>query len=175
MAISRTAARPFLTDAEIVLGEESFAPAVGMLTAAALRQRVVRARKLRDKYRDLEAKQRREMRGRAAPTRKRVPAGTRGTSVKRQYFAEVLARFEKRLAEIDGAAKAQTARAAMKQALAKKKAAGGGGAKTKKTRTAGKGMKAAPSSKTKRFDNLKTMRGATRAAHARSQARRDSR
>lgn len=173
MAISRSAARPFLTDAEIVLGEESFAPAVGMLTEAALRQRVVRARKLRDKYRDLEAKQRREMRGRAAPTRKRVPAGTRGTSVKRQYFAEVLARFEKRLAEFERAAKAQSARAALKDALEKKKAAGGGGAK--KTRTAGKGMKAAPSKKTKRFDNLKSMRGATRAAHARSQAKRDSR
>lgn len=179
MAISRNAARPYLTSAEEILAEESFPPAVAMLTESALRQRVGRARRLRDKYRDLEAKQAREMKGRVKPTRRRAPTGHRGTTVKRQFFAETLARFEKQLEKTgiaakraEAATKKKAAKKALKAALERKKSAA---PKGPASRTAKKGMKAAPSEKTRAYPNRQTMRGQAKAAKSRAQARRDSR
>ena len=171
MAISRREAKPLCTAAEFALANESYPPRVGELSEKELRQRITRTRKLRDKYADLASKQAREIRGKAKPTRQRGPTGNASTVIKRDFFAETLDRFETKLG-IVAAAEKEKAAAAMQAALARKQ---GAGAKKPASRKAGKGMKAAPSKKAKAFPNLRTMKGATRAAHARSQAKRDSR
>lgn len=179
MAISRRDAKPLCTAAEFRLANESYPPAVSGLTEKELRIRIRRARKLRDKYRDLASKQAREIRGKAKPTRQKQPTGNAGTVLKRDFFAETLVRFEAKLGIVErrnarvkaeaGQAKAQ---AALKAALARKQMSS---AAKPASRPAGKGMKPVPSDKRVQFPNLRTMKGATRAAHARSQAKRDSR
>jgi len=179
MAISRATAKPLCTAAEFALANESYPPAIGALDARSLRTRINRARKLRDKYSDLAAKQAREIKGKAAPTRRKAPTGNQGTVTKQAFFAETLERFESRLGIVERkeareAAKSASEKSAvaLKAALKRKKAneAGAGSA-----RKAGRGMRSVPSKKTKAFPNLSTMRGATRATHARSQAKRDNR
>lgn len=179
MAISRRGAKPLCTAAEFALASESYPPRVGELSEKELRQRITRTRKLRDKYADLASKQAREIRGKAKPARQRGPTGNASTVIKRDFFAETLERFEtklgiveRRIAREKAAAEKEKAAAAMQAALARKQRAG---AKKPASRKAGTGMKAAPSKKAKAFPSLRTMKGATRAAHARSQAKRDSR
>lgn len=179
MAISRATAKPLCTSSEYDLANESYPPLVMALEAKALRSRISRARRLRDKYTDLAAKQTREIKGRAAPTRRKTPTGNSGTVTKRAFFAETLARFEARLGIVErkddreaARSKAEKARASLNAALARKQAAATG---AKATRKKGKGMKSVPSKRNEAFPNLPTMRGATRAAHARAQAKRDNR
>lgn len=179
MAISRREAKPLCTAAEFALANESFPPDVGRFTEKELRQRITRARKLRDKYSDLASKQAREIRGKKAPTRQRGPTGNASTVIKRDFFAETLERFEAKLGIVErrnerekAAAEKEKAQAALQAALERKQ---GAGARKPASRKAGKGMKSAPSKKAEAFPNLRTMKGATRAAHARGQAKRDSR
>lgn len=179
MAISRRDAKPLCTKAEFELANESYPPEVARLSERELRTRITRARKLRDKYKDLAAKQAREIRGKAAPTRQKQPTGNAGTVLKRDFFAETLERFETKLgivarrnAREKAEAEQAKAQAALQAALARKRAAAPAKPASRK---AGKGMKAVASKKRDQFPNLPTMRGATRAAHARSQAKRDSR
>lgn len=179
MSISRAAAKPLCTAAEFELANESYPPIVKKLDVKALRQRVTRARKLRDKYSDLAAKQRREIKGKAAPTRRKAPTGNQGTVTKQAFFAETLERFETRLGIVERKAQresaksaAEKAKAALSAALARKKAGEAGAGPSRK---AGRGMKSVPSDKNQAYPNLPMMRGATRAAHARAQAKRDNR
>jgi hypothetical protein len=179
MAISRRDAKPLCTKAEFALANESYPPDVSRLSERELRTRITRARKLRDKYKDLAAKQAREIRGKAKPTRQKQPTGNAGTVLKRDFFAETLERFETKLgiverrnARVKAEAEQAKAQAALQAALARKKSAA---AAKPASRKAGKGMKPVASRKRDQFPNLPTMRGATRAAHARSQAKRDSR
>lgn len=176
MAISRREAKPLCTAAEFALASESFPPDVGKLNEKELRQRITRARKLRDKYTDLASKQSREIRGKAAPTRQKKPTGNAGTEMKRDFFAETLGRFEVKLGIVErrnerekAAAEKEKAQTALKAALERKQSAS-----TPASRKAGKGMKATPSKKAQAFPNLRTMKGAARANNARSQAKRDS-
>lgn len=178
MAISRRDAKPLCTAAEFALANESYPPAIGQFDEKALRQRITRARKLRDKYSDLANKQSREIRGKAEPTRQRAPTRNAATVVKQQFFAETLERFEAKLGIVERrtareklAANKEKAQAALQAALERKK---GAAASKPASRKAGKGMKSAPSKKNEAFQNLRTMKGATRAAHARGQAKRDS-
>ncbi|MFN4184164.1 MAG: hypothetical protein ACK4M6_05210 [Hyphomonas sp.] len=176
MAISRREAKPLCTTAEFALASESFPPDVGTLSEKELRQRITRARKLRDKYADLASKQAREIRGKAEPTRQKKPTGNAATVMKRDFFTETLDRFEAKLGIVErrnqrekAAAEKEKAQAALQAALERKQ-----GASTPASRKAGKGMKAAPSKKAQAFPNLRTMKGAARANNARSQAKRDS-
>ncbi len=179
MSISRAAAKPLCTAAEFELATESFPPIVKTLDVKALRQRVTRARKLRDKYSDLAAKQRREIKGKAAPTRRKAPTGNQGTVTKQAFFAETLERFETRLGIVErkeqresAKSAAEKTKAALSAALARKKEGEAGAGPSRK---AGRGMKSVPSDKNQAYPNLPMMRGATRAAHARAQAKRDNR
>jgi hypothetical protein len=84
------------------------------LTATRLHRNIRRARTLRDKYRDLLARQRLATRARTGSK-----AGTSGlanqrTKQKAEVFTEVLQRFEKRLVVVEAA----EARAARKKAVA---------------------------------------------------------
>ncbi len=179
MSISRAAAKPLCTAAEFELVNESYPPIVKALDVKALRQRVTRARKLRDKYSDLAAKQTREIKGKSAPTRRRAPTGNQATVTKQAFFAETLERYEARLGIAERkvqreAAKsgAEKAKAALSRALERKKASEAGPGPSRK---AGRGMKSVPTDKSQAYPNLPMMRGATRAAHARAQAKRDNR
>jgi hypothetical protein len=97
MALSSRAAKQLCTKSELELFSESLAKNVRKLDAKALRSRVGRARKLRDKYRHKADRQDREARGKQAPRRSRPSQGSAQTRKKEQLFAEVLDRFEKQL------------------------------------------------------------------------------
>jgi hypothetical protein len=93
MTITRADAREVTTAAEQELVEESFHPAVRTFDAKALKQRIVRARRMRDKYADLSRQQ-----GIASKRRGRGGEGENARSkLKARLFAETLQRLEKRL------------------------------------------------------------------------------
>jgi hypothetical protein len=99
MPVTRAQAKEICTKPEYELVESSFRPAVTSLTAARLRSKVERSRKLQDKFRELAKKQNRE-------SKEKQSGQARGTSNQRterkaQLFAETRERFEKRLAEVE--------------------------------------------------------------------------
>lgn len=97
MPISRTSAQRLCTKPEFELVDASFPARVKELTPGRLRQKVARARKLRDKYRDLSKRQRLEARGKRAPQRSRPAQGHENTDRKAELFQETLERFETQL------------------------------------------------------------------------------
>ncbi|HMO16971.1 MAG TPA: hypothetical protein PKA63_00795 [Oligoflexia bacterium] len=66
-----------------------------------VKQKIVIARKLRDKYTDLSRSQKREMLGKTDPKRKKPAKGNEGSKKKAALFLEVLSRFENYLNEIE--------------------------------------------------------------------------
>lgn len=180
MAISRREAKPLCTAAEFALAEESFPPRVRDFSIKEIRSRIMRSRRLRDKYVDLAKKQGREILGKAAPTRRRQPTGKAGTVTKRDFFAETLKRFEDRLgvlerqeARAEARAAKERADVALAEALERKKESAASAPKA--TKKARKGMQSVPSKKREQFPNQQTIKGAARANQARAQARRDNR
>lgn len=101
MAYTLTQARALLTATELNLFDHSRAAPIKALTPARLRSKITRARALRDKYRDLYRRQTVATRG--VPARQRAPAGGDNERTKRkaELFAEVLTRFEGRMAQIE--------------------------------------------------------------------------
>lgn len=109
MAYTPAQAVKLLNAGEFALFAASRADALKTHTAARLRAKVRRARALRDKFRDLLKRQRL-----ATRTRTGSKAGVSGvanqrTRQKAEVLAEVLQRFEKRLAQVE-AAEARAAR-----------------------------------------------------------------
>lgn len=100
MSVHHATARKLATQAEWTLLEASRAREITALTPARLAQKIARARKLRDKYRDLAKQQRGEARGKRTPKSTRAAAGNANTVIKQQMFAEALERFEARLAKV---------------------------------------------------------------------------
>lgn len=98
MAITMQRAKTLCTSSEFELVKASGAKEIGSLTPARLRQKVSRARKLRDKYRSLASRQTGEMRGKRAPRSGRPAADNRNTEAKAELFQETLDRFEQALA-----------------------------------------------------------------------------
>ncbi|MGJ7525809.1 hypothetical protein [Variovorax sp. GB1P17] len=103
MAFTLTQARVLLTAAELAIFDQSRAGPVKELTAARLRAKVTRARALRDKYRDLYRRQTVATRGARAGKRSAAGGDNERTQKKATVFAEVLERFEARLAQLDAA------------------------------------------------------------------------
>ncbi|TVQ76283.1 MAG: hypothetical protein EA380_09020 [Phycisphaeraceae bacterium] len=97
MAISLRQARPYLSSSEAELVHWSTSKRVEALTPARLRQKLDRARKLRDKYRGLGDRQRREARGKQSPRGQRGAEGNSATRMKQELFSETAERFEKAL------------------------------------------------------------------------------
>ena len=87
-------AREVLTKPELDLYLNSLARAVKQIPHGRLKQKVVRARTLRDKYRGLAARQRREARGKAQPRGSRAAQTNERTKLKQQIFTEVLERYQ---------------------------------------------------------------------------------
>lgn len=99
MPYNRTAASKLLTASELALFDAGRRDAIGSLDERALKRNVERTRRLRDKYRDLARRQRlatRERTGTKRGTANRE-ANAR-TEEKETLFAELLGRFESRLA-----------------------------------------------------------------------------
>jgi hypothetical protein len=119
MAITRSAAQRLCTQPEFELFEASMPANARQLTPGRLRQKVERARRLRDKYRDLAKRQRLEARGKRAPQRARPAAGNENTVRKAELFDEVLQRFQRQLERATATAPAAAGPAARKPAAKK--------------------------------------------------------
>lgn len=117
MAYTLTQARVLLTAAELAIFDQSRAGPIKELTVARLHGKVTRARALRDKYRDLYRRQTVATRGAAASRRSAAGGDNERTQKKSIVFAEVLERFETRLAQLDE--KAAPVKPAGKKAAAK--------------------------------------------------------
>lgn len=103
MAITLSRAKPLCTKTEWQLLTASTLKGIKRLGQAQLKAKISRCRRLRDKYRDLAQKQRREALGRGKPGRKkRVPAN-QNTIRKQEFFADALKRFQSRLADLQSA------------------------------------------------------------------------
>jgi hypothetical protein len=165
--VPRATARRLCTDREYSVVEASFS--ARSLAPAVLRRKIVSARNLRDKYRDLGDRQRLAERGKAPGKPAREPSRTGNTAKKEQLFQEALDRLQKAApamsAEPAGPARkatkagTRTAKRAPKKAAARKvkksaakkaarKAAGedapsGAAAKAKADRAAGAGKEGA--------------------------------
>jgi hypothetical protein len=131
MAISRSSAARLCTKPELELVDASAPARLRELTPGRLRQKVERARRLRDKYRDLAKRQRLEARGKRDAQRSRPARGNENTTRKAELFQEVLDRFEAQLARTGGPKEGGAKRAGAKKAGAAK--AGGKKAGAKKT------------------------------------------
>lgn len=94
MTITLQQAKPLCTASELELVRWSTLKQARTLTPARLREKRDRARRLRDKFRDLAQQQAREMRGKGRPRRSRPATDNRGTLTKQQLFQETLDRFE---------------------------------------------------------------------------------
>jgi hypothetical protein len=121
MAFNRTHARPLCSDAEFALFASSLADKIGELTPAQLKSGIQRARRLRDKYRDLVKRQRLANRVRTGTKKGTRPDSNVRTASKAKLFDEALGRFEAQAARLAAAAEREARRKAAKAALAARK------------------------------------------------------
>jgi len=101
MAVSKARAKQLTTKREFELLETSWGRELSSLSPARLRQKVQRARTMRDKFRDLARQQAGEARGKRDPRSTRPARSNRNTELKAQVFDEALARFEERLGVLE--------------------------------------------------------------------------
>jgi hypothetical protein len=141
MAISRSSAKRLTTKPEWELVEASISTNARELSTARLRQKLSRARKLRDKYRDLARRQSGEARGKRKPQRTRGAQGSDNTERKLQLFREVVDRFETYVARAErrgtGPGRTAARKAAAKKTGTRKSAAKKTGAKKSTAKKAG--------------------------------------
>lgn len=121
MPINASKARSLCTASEYNLFKWSSAKMSKTLAPSQLRQKIDRARKLRDKYRDLAKQQRGEARGKRNPTGTRAAKGNERTVEKAQLFAEVLERLQSALTSAES--KQSTTKKTAGKKTAKKKTA----------------------------------------------------
>jgi hypothetical protein len=191
MAFNRNHARPLCTDAEYKLFTASLADEIGTLTPVQLRGKIQRARKLRDKYRDLEKRQRLANRARTGTKKGNRPETNARTADKAKLFGEALARFEAKAAKLAAASEREArikatkaglvARKAERKKLADKRSAKLGGSKPGAGSTAAnagfvsESARVAARGKLARDVRAGARKGHKSAAGKRSQARRDNR
>lgn len=101
MVIKRDEAKALCTDTEYELYEASLKGKVQEWSATELRDLIGRARRARDKYRDLAHRQSREQRGKASPRGQSPAQGNDRTQMKVDLFNQVLEDLEARRDEID--------------------------------------------------------------------------
>lgn len=100
MAISMGRAKALCTATELELVRASTRQEIGKLTAARLRQKETRARKLRDKWRDQAASQKRSTQAKVGS---RDADYNKNSAEKAELFDEVLSRFSAQLAKQEAA------------------------------------------------------------------------
>jgi hypothetical protein len=101
MSVSMSEARALCTKDELALVQEGAAAVLKDLSVRRLRDNIQRARRLRDKYRDEAARQRREARGKQRPRGRRPAGGNARTVQKQRLFAEVLEKFQSQLERLE--------------------------------------------------------------------------
>lgn len=94
MPVPRARALRLAAVSERSLLESSFGRSLTELSDARLKQKIPRARTLRDKYRDLAKRQRLEARGKRQPQRRRPARGNENTLLKATIFDEALGRLQ---------------------------------------------------------------------------------
>lgn len=100
MAISMRRAKTLCTASELELVQASARQEIGKLSAARLRQKETRARKLRDKWRDQAAGQKRTAQSKAGS---RAAGANKNSAEKAELFDEVLGRFTAQLEKAEAA------------------------------------------------------------------------
>lgn len=150
MAVHHATARKLATEAEWTLLQSSYGTALTSLSPARLKQKIVRARALRDKYRALAQQQRGEARGKRKSKRTRAAQGNANTKTKAAMFAEALGRFQGHAAEVKAspAKKRQPAKKSAKRASAKKTAKKASAKRTTKQASAKKTAKQSSAKRT---------------------------
>lgn len=98
MPTERTTARKLLSSAEFELFEASRRDGICVLSAAELKRKIERTRRLRDKYRDLYKRQRLAMRELTGTKRGNSGAANARTKEKAAIFQDLLTRFQVRYA-----------------------------------------------------------------------------
>ena len=121
MPVRTPEARQLCTKTELELYQAGLARAVKTLTPTRLKSKTGRARKLRDKYRQLADSQDREARGKQEPRRRRIAKGSTRTRRKEKLFAETLQRFQDRLATVEKEKKRAEKKKVAAKATTKKK------------------------------------------------------
>lgn len=147
MSTNRRSERHHLTADEYELVEQTHQPALGMLADDALADIEKRARDRRDRAGDIARRQRRELRGKGAQRGARPVEGDAGSRIKLSILAAAVKRINKergRRAQVGGRS-ALVANA--RKALAMKQAADAEATTAPKAKSAGKGMRAKPSTK----------------------------
>jgi hypothetical protein len=186
MAYNRNHAKRLLTAAEYELFASSVSPGIDGLEPKDLKRLVGRARRARDKYRDLQQRQSGAVRERKGARGAAADANSR-TTAKATIFAETIQRFETRLAKLERA----EARAAREEALARAAGDRNGGGTPPSNRASRRAAKAGAARGTDGFVSPAAKGAATRskvggptaaninahrrAATSRAQAKRDSR
>jgi hypothetical protein len=123
MAYNRRQAERLLNAAELELFDASLASVLPTLTAAQLKAKITRARRLRDKQRDLLQRQRLASRTATGTKGGRTGVANARTADKATALDEVLVRFEKRAELLARKADAEARREAARRAAAIRKAA----------------------------------------------------
>jgi hypothetical protein len=106
MTLDWKKARKLCTEAEFALVSAARAANLRSMTPRLVRLKVGRARGLRDKFRDLADRQAREAKGTVAPRGRRPARRNAPTVEKAELFAEVLRRFETRVAQLEASTNA---------------------------------------------------------------------
>lgn len=122
MPTERTTARKLLSSAEFELFEASRRDGICVLSAAELKRKVERTRRLRDKNRDLYKRQRLAMRELTGTKRGNSGAANARTKEKAAIFQDLLTRFQARYDRLTAPTKrvAKTPRKAVNKASAAK-------------------------------------------------------
>jgi hypothetical protein len=114
MPNERVTARKLLSSAEFELFEASRRDGICLLSAAELKRKVERTRRLRDKYRDLYKRQRLAMRELTGTKRGNSGVANARTKEKAAIFQDLLARFQVRYDRVTALPKPTAKKAARK-------------------------------------------------------------
>jgi hypothetical protein len=134
MAVNVMRAMRLLTIPERQLVRASGKSEIGKLTPQRLKQKLGRARHLRDKYRDLAQRQRGEARGKRKARRSRPAKGNRNTVAKADLFALVVERLRQALARKTGTASVPKGGGVKQGVKARRRRKRGIAAKARRTR-----------------------------------------
>jgi hypothetical protein len=117
MARSIKQERRLLGADELALVEKTHHPALGLLPDRDLAELRKLVRERRDRAQDIAARQRREVRGKAAPKGTRAATDDRGTGKKRDVLAAAVQRLNKEAARREAKAARQDLMESAKRAL----------------------------------------------------------
>ncbi|WP_374305171.1 hypothetical protein [Methylocella sp.] len=165
--------RQALDAEELALVEKTHHPALAELDAPELAQLVRLVRERRDRARDIAARQRREMRGKAAAKGAAPAADNTGTRRKRDLLAAALKRLNAETARRKALAARDAMRDSATRALELRRKRDAQAARRPMSRPAGEGMRPLDSAKTRARNRAKL--GEVSQHTKNMQAKRDSR